>query len=82
MSRDVFRRFLLIVGCTAYVVALAFVWIHVGWFVALLALVGGMLFAVALSVEPTSTTPLATVASVKPQGLSIREISRRARGGE
>ncbi len=80
VSPDVFRRFALIVACSAYVVVLALVWIHVDWLAAVAAAVLGPVGAVLLSLEP-APPDMDDSPSLRAgrQGLSIRDIQARAR---
>jgi len=79
VTRDVFRRLALVAGCSAWAVAVALVWRYVGWPAAVSAIVVGPLGALLLSLElsqpPQDKSPSLDAAR---QGLSSREISRRA----
>lgn len=78
MTRDVFRRLALVAGCTAWSVAIALVWVHVGWAAGVFALIAGPAGAYLLSLE--AAPPATSVEKPEdPRGLSHREIARRAR---
>lgn len=64
MTRDAFsaatRRLALIAASTAFALAVAAVWAYLGWELAVAAVVGGIVVAVALTVEeqrPTVSEP-------------------------
>jgi hypothetical protein len=82
VTPDSFRRLLLIVVCTAYLIGLGSVWMWLAWQLAMFAGVGGVLLAVVLTVEPSQTDGAragGNVASLD-EGLSRRDIGRRAEG--
>lgn len=76
MQPDVFRRFLLVVACTAYVLALGAVWLWLAWALAVAAGVIGPLIALLLSVESVEKPAHPTAPEV--EGLSRRDIARRS----
>lgn len=51
MTADAFRRLALVAACSAYVVCLCVVWRLLGWPAAVAALAGGVLLALAVTVE-------------------------------
>lgn len=76
MSRDVFRRFLLVVACTTYVLALGAVWLWLAWALAVACGVIGPLLALLFSVESVEKAAAASAPEV--EGLSRRDIERRS----
>jgi uracil DNA glycosylase len=80
VTPDSFRRLLLIVACTAYLVGLGAVWIWVAWQLAVFAGVGGLLLALILTVEPSTPAEHAGAGVASLEGLSRRDITRRSEG--
>lgn len=80
VTPDAFRRFGLVVACVALVVGLGVVWLWLSWIVALAAAVAGPLLALVLTVELDTDDQAAELAGVETEGLSSREIARRAGG--
>jgi hypothetical protein len=78
VSPDAFRRLALLAASSAYALGLALVLKYLGWQVFVFALVcgGGVAIAVTLEEAPRRAEP-----PIPPleEGLSIREIDRRAR---
>lgn len=79
MTADVFRRLALVAGCSAWAVAIALVWIHLGWVAGVAALVAGPVGAFALSLEPSGDAEQMAAPEERPEGLGHREIARKAR---
>lgn len=77
VTRDAFRRLALLAACSGYVVALGLVWIHVHPVVAALGFLGGVVLAIATTLEATPDMPPAPVNGAA--GLGHRAIGRRAR---
>ncbi|RDI73296.1 hypothetical protein Gocc_2896 [Gaiella occulta] len=84
MTPNAFPRLALVAACTCYVVAIAAVWIYLGWAAGLAAATAGPLLAAVLTVEAAEkTTP------ADPRALGVAdvneladELDRRKRAGE